>query len=152
MNNSKDWMDIQVRLLPTILAIVISSSPLSKVLPKVRVKVFLNCAKFHTKILNCDHSPLQSVGRNTTKNLWTWFLCSQQEWKILEREETPCKGQKLLLFTKGPSKLFTLYSGIPLNCIAKGKIEKCWCYLKCTGKSARIPKSGQNLDNLMGKE
>lgn len=41
----------------------ISSSPLSQVFPKIRVKVLLTCAKFHTDMLSIH---LLSVGRNPT--------------------------------------------------------------------------------------
>lgn len=42
----------------------ISNSPLSHVFPKMRVKVLLNCAKFHTDILSIH---LLSVGRNPSE-------------------------------------------------------------------------------------
>jgi len=60
-----------------------------------------------------------------------------------EKEEIPCKGQKLLLSGKGPSEPFTLYSGVPLNCISKEKLEKRSHDLKHMRKSEEILESGQ---------
>lgn len=61
----------------------------------------------------------------------------------IEREEMLCKRWELLHFRKGTCEFFTLYRGVPLNCISKGKMEKRLNYQKHIGKSAGKLESGQ---------
>lgn len=113
----------------------ISSSPLSHVFPKIMVKVLLNCAKFHTDILNIH---LLSVGRNPIEPCALGSCTLSRDGKTWGKEEIPCKRQNLMLFRGDRSKPLILYS-----VTSKANLGKCLHPLKHTEKSEETLESGQ---------